>query len=377
MTHVFIVNDTTFKCHLKYMFAGTGAGSKECPFLLNDEAYMHHSTERLLVSMIADISRVRVGDNVIFYLQANSKHEGMFFGVFEAVSTAFFDENDKSNYLLNELDKGLSFRVLISPKEVYPIGVTEHEVLDSIELFHNAHRLCWSLIYRKLKGNRGCTMIMDYEFERNFLILLTSTNHDTPLKCSGYTYDEASNKIISSVSKEYAGRKLDLDIAPRLYHKANQKQAFECHLQAFLVQKFAAESAEYLNLFGITPDHCFWIGNEVACGVGMQRIDILLIQEIDNYVRICPIELKDEAPNPFVFDQIDWYISWIMQFVFPNYKRSDNRVEIVPYIVAKDICSTEFINRLRDYQPKRTAATRCNFIGFQLDNNSISFNQIT
>lgn len=377
MTHVFIVDDNTFKFHLEYMFAGTGAGNTECPFLENSDVYIHPSTERLLVSMIADISRVRVGDDIIFYLQANSKHEGMFFGVFKTASSAFFDENDESNYLRNELGKGLSFRVLISPKEVYPIGVTEHEVLDSIELFHDAHRLCWSLIYRKLKGNRGCTMIMDYELKTNILALLTCKNKDTPLNCPGYTYDEASNKIISSVSKEYVGRKLDLNIVPRLYHKANQKQAFECHLQAFLVQKFAAESEKYLNLFGITSAHCFWIGNEVACGVGMQRIDILLIQEIDNYVRICPIELKDEAPNPFVFDQIDWYISWIMQFVFPNYKRFDNRVEIVPYIVAKDICSAEFINRLRDYQPKRTAATRCNFIGFQLANNNISFKQIT
>lgn len=126
MTHVFIVDDNTFKFHLEYMFAGTGAGNTECPFLENSDVYIHPSTERLLVSMIADISRVRVGDDIIFYLQANSKHEGMFFGVFKTASSAFFDENDESNYLRNELGKGLSFRVLISPKEVYPIGVTEH-----------------------------------------------------------------------------------------------------------------------------------------------------------------------------------------------------------------------------------------------------------
>ena len=32
MTHVFIVNDTTLKYHLEYMFAGTGANC-DAPFL--------------------------------------------------------------------------------------------------------------------------------------------------------------------------------------------------------------------------------------------------------------------------------------------------------------------------------------------------------
>lgn len=33
-THVFIVNEQTFKYHLEYMFAGTGAGDKKSPFYI-------------------------------------------------------------------------------------------------------------------------------------------------------------------------------------------------------------------------------------------------------------------------------------------------------------------------------------------------------
>lgn len=33
-THVFIVNEQTFKYHLEYMFAGTGARDKKSPFYI-------------------------------------------------------------------------------------------------------------------------------------------------------------------------------------------------------------------------------------------------------------------------------------------------------------------------------------------------------
>ena len=68
--HVFIVDKYTFKYHLEYMFAGTGAGDKEVPFLTDCNAYTHPTTERNLVGMIADVSRIRHGDKIIFYLQA-------------------------------------------------------------------------------------------------------------------------------------------------------------------------------------------------------------------------------------------------------------------------------------------------------------------
>lgn len=39
--------------------------------------------------MIADISRVRPENKIVFYLQATQYNQGMFFGVFEAESLGF------------------------------------------------------------------------------------------------------------------------------------------------------------------------------------------------------------------------------------------------------------------------------------------------
>jgi len=106
MTHVFIVNKQTIRVHLEYLFAGTGS-SNDAPFLL-DTQYINprrktegitSSAERNLAAMIADVSRIRIGDKIIFYLQASNNNPGMFFGIFEAASEAFYQPN--SNYYLN------------------------------------------------------------------------------------------------------------------------------------------------------------------------------------------------------------------------------------------------------------------------------------
>ena len=128
-THVFVVDSTTFKQHLEYMFAGIGAKDKKSPFLSNCNFNYNANTERNLVGMIADISRIRENDNIIFYLQTNDNNPGTFFGIFKASTIGFFDENDDDNYLKNNLKKGLSFRIKIAPYEVFPIGITEHEYL--------------------------------------------------------------------------------------------------------------------------------------------------------------------------------------------------------------------------------------------------------
>ena len=67
-THVFIVDDKTFKYHLEYMFAGTGAKNKIIDFNNATESNLHHSVESSLVGMMADGCRVRKDDLIIFYL---------------------------------------------------------------------------------------------------------------------------------------------------------------------------------------------------------------------------------------------------------------------------------------------------------------------
>ena len=103
-THVFVVDENTLKFHLEYLFAGTGAEDKQSPFLASSNVDYNATTERMLTGMIADISKIRIGDKIVFYLQATKNNPGMFFGIFKAVSNPFFDENNNNNYLKNLLN---------------------------------------------------------------------------------------------------------------------------------------------------------------------------------------------------------------------------------------------------------------------------------
>ena len=88
-THVFIVDDNTFKYHLEYMFAGTGANAKKIgkvkqeyviDFNNSSETTLYErekqAAEKMLVGMMADGCRVRKDDLIIFYLvEKQNGHE--------------------------------------------------------------------------------------------------------------------------------------------------------------------------------------------------------------------------------------------------------------------------------------------------------------
>jgi len=124
----------------------------------------------LLLGMIADSQRIRKGDFIIFYLQqsySDKIYEGKFYGIFKVKEEpSFLDNNNSQQFLKNELQKSLTFRTIIEPFEVYAKGVTEWEALDEIKHIPSPNQMLWSLIYRKLKGNRGNTMITTYESEK-------------------------------------------------------------------------------------------------------------------------------------------------------------------------------------------------------------------
>lgn len=339
-THVFIVDRYTFKTHLEYLFAGTGATDKKALFLKNPEATnkeIHFKTESNMVAMIADISRIRKGDNVIFYLQSYKGNPGRFYGIFKACSDPFFDENDNNNYLKEKMGKGLSFRINISPYEVYEEGITEHEFLDDINDKKHPYQLCWSLIYRKLVGRRGCTMITSYEFE-DLNNKLKSLNKGKKLSGRNFSFDEDSQRIIRSNNKsEYDGRRDSLDIKQRMLIKAKRNNAFEAHLQAYIMQQYDNALKE---IFEWKKDST-WVGNEVSCGVGMQSIDVMVIQDNkqDDAVHIRVVELKCVEPyDAIVKKQLPWYVRWVVQYVAPNYNK---KVVIHPCIIAKDIKNTK------------------------------------
>ncbi len=324
-THVFIVDTTTFNVHPKYMFAGTGAKELSADVLLSEKESIN-TNERLLAGLAADASRVRAGDYILFYLQQNKQKgvdEGQLFGIFQAKGRAFIDPQGKT--LSSELGKKLTFRVLIQPYKVYAQGISEWDLLDNIEDIKSPREMIWSLIYRKLRGNRGNTMITLKESERIFT-LLSQKNSGKSLLGQGFLWDCTSQLIKSGEAVKYPNISKSLDVRPRLIAQyVNSKRAFENLLQAFIVGNVEIVLKKILK--GQKID---WLGNEVSCGVGMQRIDILVQSHDSNgNIFVYPIELKDEPLTIDIFKQMSRYIAWL-QLYYQNNKKQ----KIVPIVVA-------------------------------------------
>ncbi|MGX2982320.1 DUF91 domain-containing protein [Helicobacter sp. 23-1045] len=318
-THVFIVDATTFKYHLEYQFVGTGMKDIVVDFNSSSNTIHKTQTENTILGMIADFSRVQIGDLAIFYLQQNfhqSIYEGKFYGVFKIKSLVFLDNNDSQQFLKDKLQKSLTFRCLIEPYSVYAQGVSEWEALDEIKHIHSPNQMLWSLIYRKLKGNRGNTMITMYESER-LTKLIRDKNSKQVLEGQNFSFDLIAQKIITIQNgQSYSGRQENIEILPRLIQKYNKKNQFEAHLQTYILQHFYNTQ-----LFGILANQNIeWLGNEVSCGVGMQRIDIVACigEHGNNPRKIIPIELKSTTIYPSIIMQVQRYVDWLEQYYIPN-----------------------------------------------------------
>lgn len=379
-THVFIVDKTTFPLHLQYLFAGTGAKEKDVDFNGNPTSALYpsrkHAAEAGLVSMMADCSRIRSGDYIIFYLQASSAQEGRFYGVFQADGEPFLDRATNTQFLADQLGKNLTFRIKIKPYEVYAKGVTEWKALDEIRNIQSPCQMLWSLIYRKLKGNRGNTMITIYETER-LVDLIRCENGNTPLPPSQYyDYNPVSAEIISSsTSYNYTGATVPFDILPRMIKKDADGLAYESHLQMYIVQNIGRNTNPSLDqAAGIAGNSLEWIGNEVSCGVGMQRIDIMLSMKIDDlHRRIVPIELKSVPAYSDNIRQIERYIDWIEQYYIPNRMST-----IQPVLICKAGGLTSDIRTLFHSFNTRNKG-RClplGYIEYSIGNQTITFSNV-
>lgn len=323
-THVFIVDGNTFKTHLKYLFAGTGAKEKVIDF--NDSEttnWRHHSAEDGLVAMMADCARVRKGDYVIFYLLQGvfNGHfrEGKFYGIFQIDSAPFLVKD--GSYLKNDLGKTLTFRVRIKPYEVYSKGITEWQALDEIKNIASPNQMLWSLIYRKLKGNRGNTMITLYEASRLFNLLRLENNNVSIANADAYSFNVNTSEIeVLSKSEPYDMTDTEkFNILPRLINKLFSGKSHEVHLQMYITQNLGKGSNLSLDSALEATDDVEWIGNEVSCGVGMQRIDVMFSKKINDTKSVLyPIELKAVPPSEYTVNQLIRYIDWIEQYYIPN-----------------------------------------------------------
>ncbi|MBE6201517.1 MAG: DUF91 domain-containing protein [Rikenellaceae bacterium] len=320
-THVFIVDEQSFKVHLEYMFVGTGAvdndkKDKDIDFNGVANSNLHHQRENGLVSMMSDFSRVRIGDYVLFYVQSAKGKDGKFYGIYKINSTPFHEPSGKNQYLRNSLGKNLTFRALIKPYKVYAEGITEWEALDEIKGINAPNQMVWSLIYRKLKGNRGNTMVTMYEAERLFNLIMMK-NGNRSIAGVSYSYNKQQQITLDAPQKTYTGNTQEIfNVLHRLMAKKHNNQAFEAHLQMFITQNLCSHPSLKLALKVNTIE---WLGNEVSCGVGMQRIDVMFSQYVNDIEReIVPIELKAVHASKDHIKQISRYIKWIEQYYVPN-----------------------------------------------------------
>jgi predicted RNA-binding protein len=382
-THVFIVDTNTFKYHLEYLFAGTGAKDSYIDFNNKPTTSLKPQTEDNLVRMMADSQRIRKGDFIIFYLQQNQSEkvlEGKFYGIFKAKEdSSFLDNNDSNQFLKTELKKSLTFRTLIEPWEVYAKGVTEWEALDEIKYIQSPNQMLWSLIYRKLKGNRGNTMITIYESERLFE-LLRDKNSRQPLSGEHFTFDIKNQEIKEdSIIHNYTGRKEKVNILPRLIKKYKDKLAFEAHLQVYILQNIGKGTNKTLdnsliNGNGLSIE---WLGNEVSCGVGMQRIDIMLSLIKENGRLLLPIELKAVEANKKNVNQVQRYVDWLEQYYIPN-RISD----IQPVLISKKIEDKtsddykELIDSFKKFNENNKRCIPIKYVEYELKEDKLIFQEI-
>jgi hypothetical protein len=370
------------KYHLEYLFAGTGAKEYRIDLNSASTSELHHSVEDLLISMIADILRARKGDFVVFYVQQNNQRkffEGKFYGIFKVkADTAFLDNYDTEQFLSSHLGKSLTFRILIEPYQVYPKGVSEWEALDEIEQLRFPHQMLWSLIYRKLKARRGNTMITIYESERLFK-LLRDKNRTKSLDCSHFSFDLQTQEIVCETQPHpYLGRQEAIQILPRLIQKYRSGLAFEVHLQAYITQNIGRNSNPTLDSALLTDGDIEWLGNEVYCGVGLQKIDVMLSITRNKHRFCIPIELKAVMGEPRHVSQIQRYVDWLRQYYVPN-RASD----IQPILVAKRAENkrsenySALIKRFSDFNARNPECLELKYVEFSVAGNDLVFEPIS
>jgi len=269
--HLFIVDEISLKYHLEYSFVGIGKNNTNFD-----------------IELWKDIARLKQEDKIVFYVQNLKK----FYGFFEVGSLPFFDPN---HYLqpytmpfLGTNQIKLQYRALIRPYQVFQYGIDEFELIDILP--QSSRDVLWSILYRKLKGNRGCSPLFENEFNIIFQ-RIAQINNNQILPSQFFTFQ---NGQILSISNgfQYNGPTIQPNIKQYILN-GNYK---ESHLHALLIR--------YLNQQPNTK----WLGNEVYCGAGMQAMDILTINN-QNVFNVFEIK-KDEISSGITL-QIEKYINWL------------------------------------------------------------------
>jgi len=278
--HVYIVNEVTLPMHLGHMFVGTTAGGK------NNN-----------IGLLSDMLRVKQGDFIFFYIESSGIKKGRFFGIFKASDNIVYHlEDDEAKQ--PDLPIKLIYRKKIEPyNRVYPEGVLEWVALDKLPTY--SKELLWSLIYRKMKAKRGNTMLLPWEVER-LMSLIEGTNNGKTVTASYYSFNSSSSTIQSSnrIHKHNMGEKVNLPLG--------SIKRSETAFQAYILQELSIGNNTFCpEIFG---RNITWVGNEVFAGTGMQKIDILIFEKLDEascIYRIIELKHPKSKKNNFCLRTVE------------------------------------------------------------------------
>jgi RecB family endonuclease NucS len=151
---------------------------------------------------------------------------------------------------------------------------------------------------------------------------------------------------------------------------------FEAHLQAYIVENIGRNINQSLDESLLLRLPIEWIGNEVYCGVGLQRVDVMLSLIKDNTRIIVPIELKAIEADLTNTIQIQRYVDWLEQYYIPN-RISDIQPVLISKKIGNNASSYERI--IEDFKNFNNNNKRCfplKFIEYDLIGNNFVFEQI-
>jgi len=219
-------------------------------------------------------------------------------------------------------------------------------------------------------------MITIYESERLFKLLRDKNNREF-LSGTNFTLDVSTQQIrLDNNSHPYTGRREKINILPRLIRKYTEGKAFEPHLQTYVVQNIGRNTNPSLDRSLLNGSPIEWIGNEVSCGVGMQRIDVMLSIIKNNTKIAIAIELKpNEATTDTVF-QLQRYVNWLEQYYIPNRISDIQPVLISRRIVNKDQpYYLDIINSFKEFNRKNNKCLPLKYVEYELKNNNLEFQE--
>ncbi|MBO8131933.1 MAG: hypothetical protein H0Z29_10560 [Candidatus Marinimicrobia bacterium] len=148
-------------------------------------------------------------------------------------------------------------------------------------------------------------MLFPWEVER-LISLIKDENNGQHLSGQHFTFDITRYEI--NQGQQTSTHNIGTPIQVSL----NDVKNSETHLQAYILQNLSIGNNKFLpQIFG---RNIVWIGNEVFAGSGMQKIDLLTIEKLDETEYIYRIiELKHPKSGigvNFAPMQLEYYINW-------------------------------------------------------------------